>query len=207
VKWWRFRPPPDSLDKWINLGKHIVEIVAVFVAGWWTYTRFIQTEEPAQRKNFVTEQQMQWAASPSPMACYGILSLAFQNVSKAEVKIAKVVQRAWLLPLPAFAGQIEYVDPEVLDDAIPADSSSYTDGPFVQEYPPQAKVRYDLVWTMRRAPGIALFRIDLFADSTDSEPTEWAYDWDEICGGADSSETSAAVPLDASRSKAKANKP
>jgi hypothetical protein len=188
----RIRPPSPVLERWVSVIKQGVEVLAILVAGWWAYTRFIQTEVPAQRRNFVTEQKIEWAASPHPSACYAILSVSFQNISKAEVRIEKVIQRAWLLPLPSLDDPIAYVDPEQLDNAPATDSISYADGPFVQDYPPQARAFYDLVWTIRRTPGIALFRVDLFVDSADREPTDWIYEWDEICGDDNSSATDAA---------------
>lgn len=182
----RLRAPSAAVERWLTLSKQVIEIVALCVGGWWAYAKFIRTEAPAQQRNFVSEQRMEWADSPQPSVCYAMLGITLQNVSRSEVHISKVMQRAWLLPLPRFDRPIAYVDPDSLAKARPADSVSYTSGSFIQDYPPLAKVQYDLVWTLRRTPGIALFRIDLFADSTDAEPTDWVYDWDEICGGVDS---------------------
>ena len=150
--------------------------------------QFIETEAPAQKQNFATDQKMEWTGSPSDSACYGLLNVTFQNISRADVKIERVVRRAWLVPLPSYDPPISYIDPDRLTAGPASDSISYTTGPFVQSYPPEARVRYDLVWTLRRHPGIALFRIDLFADSTDKEPIDWVYDWDEICGDSSQSE-------------------
>lgn len=180
--WWQ-HAPPKTLEQWVTLVKHVVEIVAIFVAATWTYTTFIRTEEPAHGRNFIVDQQMEWSDSPEASVCYGILDITLQNVSKSEVRIDKVIQRAWILPLPSFTQRVAFIDPEKLSQAPADDSVSYTSGSFVQDYPPSAKVRNDLVWTMRRGPGIALFRVDFFADSTEMEPTDWMYDWDEVCGG------------------------
>lgn len=184
-KWWHIGPSSAGFEKYVSLANHLIQIGAVIVGGIWAYTRFIRTEEPAQRQNFTTDQEMKWADAPSPSACYAILGVSFQNISRSEVPIEKVVRRAWVLPLPSFVDTIAYIDPERLAKMPATDSASYTEGPFVQTYPPQAKVRQELVWIMQRSAGLAVLRIDLFADSADTEPTDWIYDWDEICGGED----------------------
>jgi hypothetical protein len=166
----------------VSVGAHVAQVGALIVGGWWAYTRFIQTEAPAQKQNFITDQEMKWADAPIRSACYGILSVTFQNISRTEVPIQRVVRRAWVLPLPSFDESIAYIDPEQLSSAPASDSASYTEGPFVQRYPPQGKVRYDLIWTIRRTSGLALFRVDVYADSSDTQPTDWIYDWDEVCG-------------------------
>jgi hypothetical protein len=174
----------------VTLSKQLIEVGAIFVGGCWTYTKFIRTEAPAEQQNFIFEQQMKWVGSPQTSACYAILGIDLQNISKSEVHIEKATQRAWLLPLPNFDQRIAFVDPDQLIKSPPTESLTYTDGAFIQNYAPLAKVHYDLVWTLRRAPGLALFRVDLFTDSSDTEPTDWVYDWDEICGGGDASKVS-----------------
>lgn len=181
-KWWRIRPPSGTFEKWVSLVNQLVQIVVLSAGGIWAYTRFVR-EEPAQRQNFTTDQEVKWSDGPAPSACYAMLGVSFQNISRSEVPIQRVMRRAWVLPLPSFDGPIAYIDPERLANVPATDSMSYTDGPFVQTYPPQARVREELVWMLRRAPGLAVFRIDLFADSTDAEPIDWIYDWDEVCGG------------------------
>jgi len=200
-KGWRISPPSAGLGKWVSLANQLVQILALIVGGVWAYTRFIRTEEPAQRQNFTTEQEMKWADAPGPSACYAILGVTFQNISRSEVPIEKVIRRAWVLPLPSFDGPMAYIDPERLANVPATDSTSYTDGPFVQTYPPQAKVREELVWMLRRAPGLAVFRIDLFADSTDTEPTDWIYDWDEVCGGENASSEGRATSTHGGRTR------
>lgn len=180
---WRWGPPPVAIERWASVANQVVQIGALIIAGIWAYSRFIRTEEPAQRQNFATDQEIKWADAPTESACYAILGVTFQNISRSEVPIEKVVRRAWVLPLPSFDKSIAYIDPERMANVPAADSGSYTDGPFVQTYPPQARVRQELVWMLRRSAGLALFRIDLYADSTDAEPTDWIYDWDEVCGG------------------------
>ncbi|HEV7594126.1 MAG TPA: hypothetical protein VGO33_03935 [Gemmatimonadaceae bacterium] len=178
----RLKRPSTTLREWVSLILQLAQIVAIAVGGWWAYSKFIQTEAPAQKQNFSTDQKMEWLPSPNDSACYGILSVTFENISRSDVTIRKVVQRAWLLPLPPYDRAISYINPDSLAVGPASDSISYTTGPFVQEYPPEARVRYDLAWTLRRKPGIALFRVDLFANATDKEPIDWVYDWDEICG-------------------------
>lgn len=182
-RWGSVKPPSSILERWVALLVQIAQILALIIGGWWAYSRFIQTEEPAQRQNFAMEQKMEWTATPVDSTCYGTLTVHIENISRAEVSIRKAIRRAWLLPLPDFSKQIAYVDPETLENTPPVDSASYTEGPFIQDYAPGAKVQYDLVWTLQRSPGIALFRIDLFQDVNDVEPIDWIYDWDEICGG------------------------
>src|SRR5687768_9824386 len=139
-------PPerPDRLSRWerrVAVTKNLVEILAILVAGCWAYKRFIETEAPAQKRNFVTAQDIAWEVAEDG-TCYAIVDVTFENISRGEIEIQKAVRRAWLVQVPPFSAPISYVDPDTLANATPIDSMAYTSGPFVQRYPPGARTTY-----------------------------------------------------------------
>lgn len=172
----------DSVLRRSNLVKTWVEVIAIIAGAAWAFVHFRVTEAPAQERNLVTTQRIDWERADSS-SCFAVVSASFENLSRGNVKIRKARWRVWLLPEAPLEDEIAFLDPDRWAASNATASSTYYSGPFVQAFPPQAKAEYDLTWRVKHRSGFALFRIDLFPDSTDSEPSDWLYAWDTVCNG------------------------
>ena len=110
------------------------------------------------------------------------MQLAFHNMSKSNIVVKKVERRAWILPQPSMPDTAQFIDFGELSRGALVDSEIYVRGPFVQDFAPDADASYDLVWLVKRREGLAIFRVDLFAEVADTEPLDFAYIWDNVCG-------------------------
>lgn len=173
---------PKRLKAQIATVNQAVQILAIVLAGAWAWYHFKVTEAPTHGQNFLTEPEIEWQDAPQASHCYAVFSARFDNLSRSRIPIERVRRRFWIVPQPTTADNVTFISMGEPQGA-PVDSLSYTRGPFVQEYAPGAKVAYDLTWLVKRQPGIAVVRVDLFEKATDSVPAEWTYVWDDVCEG------------------------
>jgi hypothetical protein len=152
------------------------------VAGIWAYFHFRVTEVPAGARNFHTSIQVTWEKADTS-SCYAILNASVENLSRGAFKITEVGWKVWIVKEPPLIGDLTFENPDTWTAAVPNVSSKYSDGPFVQAYPPGAKTEYDLTWRVRRQPSFALFKVELFPKGSEREPSDSFYAWDKICNG------------------------
>jgi len=173
---------PMKLRHQIAGVNQIVQIAAIVLAGLWAFYHFRVTEAPTHAQNFATEPAIEWQDATDTSHCYAVFTARFDNLSRSRVRIEKVRRRFWIVPQPRTAQNAAFVN-MAEPSSEPVDSLTYTHGPFVQEFPPDAKVSYDLTWLVKRQAGVAVFRVDLFARQADTLPVEWTYAWDDVCEG------------------------
>jgi hypothetical protein len=170
----------------VKLIKPAVEVVAILVAGWWTYSRFIKIDEPALKENFGFESTLAWHPSKDASSCVAEDHFKITNQSKSPVDVRRVLRRAWYVerPVTERGAGITYFDP--MEQALttkPADEHWYgKNGPFVQTYPPGASSDYSFEWSVENRPNTyVLVRLDLYADSEAKELLDLRYDWGPPC--------------------------
>jgi hypothetical protein len=156
----RFKTVLDSL-------RTIVEIVAIAVAGWWAWEHFERTEAPALRNNLKIEASLKWFDAARSDYCWGQVTLGIENASKSSVEIGKVVREAWHFKLPETQKSIEALDVSQLPKE-GFTTLTVQDGPGTWSFAPNASVKQEFSWNVKRNPGYyTLFKVRFFERSSD----------------------------------------
>jgi hypothetical protein len=174
----------DELERAGNRLKPFVEIGAIVIAGWWTYSIFIRTEAPALKENFKFESSLTWHRLKDNSSCVAEGIFKVTNQSKSTVEVRKTRRRAWFVDIPRAGPGISHFDP--MEKALttqPLDEHWYEGGgPFVQTYAPAASSDYAFEWFVENRPNTyALFRLDLYADQEAEQLLDFKYDWGLPC--------------------------
>jgi len=176
-------PEKTKFERTVDVIRSLVEILAICIGGYWTYTTFIRTEEPGLRHNLRMDSVLSWDEIGMGSPCLANLSLDLENKSKSVLVVSKVRRRAWFVPRPERFKGIAYFDPLLIQLGDPDDDETYTDGPFVQTYAPGASAHYSLTWFVENKPDTySLFRFEVFENEHDEEPSDFHYDWGSTCG-------------------------
>jgi hypothetical protein len=86
----------DSLDS----TKTAVEVIAICLAGWFAYTRFVLTEEPTLRTNLETSMDVARSDTfdSDSTRCIVNVPTKVRNRGKGLIRMDSVEHRLWVVP-------------------------------------------------------------------------------------------------------------
>ena len=167
----------------------IVQIIAIFVAGFWTYLKFIRTEAPLFENSARVSRSLN-APAEQGGACLRSFNVTFENTGKSVFTVKRVLTRVWKFSLqrdkdvtlvdldkieaeePVF--KKEFPDPALNDNTRPA--------PFLKRYRPGEVYSHDFQFLFKRKEGEAwiFVKTEIFLDGEAKPHVAGA--WDPICG-------------------------
>jgi hypothetical protein len=111
----------DPITKWI-------QVVALGVAAYWTYTRFLRFESPSLETRADIDVSLDSWAAPVPRTCYITMNVGIQNSGLASFEVGKVRVRAWRSDLPQPGTDVPtFMDVDKIEESTPiVDFSPYT---------------------------------------------------------------------------------
>jgi hypothetical protein len=147
----------DSITKWI-------QILALAVAAYWTYTRFLSGEKPSleTRVNISTSLKDE-KPGPAPGTCYVYLDVQLQNQGTVSFDATGARIRAWRssLPLPPAPRTIQYLNPKDFERGQQLIDNSDPDL-LKMHFSPGESAGRTYTWVFRAQPrGIYLFKVDI----------------------------------------------
>jgi hypothetical protein len=170
--------------KTVEVVKTIVEIIAIFVAGWWAYTRFIQEDTPSLVQRADMEGNVSWYEN-SKDDCEGVYNIEFQNIGKVPIEVARARVSAWSLTENESepAKEVKLLDPLSmrLQPAILEKETDRIEG----TYAPGEKRKNAFSFIVSRSlERRVLFKIDLWRaeDAQQADPYWYSYNWSWPCG-------------------------
>jgi len=169
----------DPITKWI-------QVVALGVAAYWTYTRFLRLESPSLETRADIDVNLDSWEAPIPHTCYITMNVGIQNSGLASFEVGKVRVRAWHGDLPKPGTDIPtFMDVDKIEESTPiVDFSPYSHA-LQTHYSSSQNVRQTIVWTLgSQRRQIYVFRADV--EDRRGKPLGYASRWkDDICNGGD----------------------
>jgi hypothetical protein len=170
------------LERTLSNLKSVVEIAAILIGGWWTYDKFIRTEEPSLAPHFQVASDLVWHKLPGSSNCIAEVKVSVQNKAKSTIEIKAVQRIAWIVAREPETQGISYFDAMESTHTTPFDKKRYNKGPLAQRYPPESSSHHTFTWFVHKRPGTySLFRIDLYRQPDDTESFDYVYEWGPTC--------------------------
>lgn len=171
---------------WLNKAKTLLEILAILIAGWWAYTRFIQGEAPSLATRGDIQGNLTWS-SHSKDTCQGDFEVEFKNIGKTPIIISKVRLSAWSFdePVGSANDRVRFIEPLKIqrERLFEQEANDY----MAFRYGPDERVKHGFGFIVNRTPGKRiLFMADVWGHEEGGEqgpdPTWIQYNWDWFCG-------------------------
>jgi hypothetical protein len=168
----------DALSK-------IAQILALLLAGLWTYKTFYEADRPALEPRLNTSNAVYWAAIPGDHNnCEATLSVTVQNTGRQSVDVTAVEVAGWLSDPISTRG----TDPTLIVGADLVRGKKFIDGPvpskiLIGHYPPGTSRTDSFVWYFANEQGKV---VSWEVDYQTSRPTQFpsnTYFWSYVCLG------------------------
>jgi hypothetical protein len=168
---------PNGAGKWWTRTKILVEIGAVFVAGYWAFTRFNKDEAPSLEERITIQGELKWQER-SENDCFAQYNVKVENIGRTSIEVGNIRLSWWLLDEPPAEKEISFFDPKaIVEGKTPMDQAmpKY----LVGSYAPSVSDTASLAFRVRKAPGrIMVLKLDVMTDRS----SPWDYRWDYVCG-------------------------
>jgi hypothetical protein len=153
----------DFLTKWI-------QVVALTVAAYWTYTRFLVGEKPSLETRVDITSNLKWEnRGPKSGTCYVFFDVQLKNIGISSFAVRGARIRAWRSELPILGnGLAQFLDVDELEhgqNVIDRSNLRLLDMDFAPGE--RAGRTFSLIFR-EQPPAIYLFRIDMDAERNGS---------------------------------------
>ena len=143
----------DSISKW-------VQVVALVLAGYWSYTHFFKVEAPS----LATVAHVELASidfNPDDIGCQLHIGVVIQNDGRTSFDVGRTQVLGWRSQVPrATAENPAYLNIDEMrkgERVLSADS--VPDSYLNKNYPPGSSYDQDFVWEFKSLDGLYLFEI------------------------------------------------
>jgi hypothetical protein len=162
--------------------KNVVQIIAILMAGIWTYLVFVRTEGPLLEARASAQSDLVWYPFSTSDACLVQFSVRLDNIGKTSFRIDRVRLRAWSFDRePPTDEGMRFLDLEKIQANEPDFTKEYRSGPFIQRYAPSESFHHTFEWVIRRREGPELFlQIDFF-EGNSSKTSSHTGKWSPVC--------------------------
>lgn len=173
----------ETVQRWSDSAKNIFQILAITIAGIWTYLLFIRTEVPTLEYRTKTSSELGWSETHRPGECIANFNVTHENIGRSSYKVSAYRLRAWTFTMTRGDEELlRYVDLQDIQNQKPLFDQRYTSGPFVTQFPPNTTFRHAFEWVAKEVPNTRMFfRIDLYVEGEDNDPRWHSGSWDEVC--------------------------
>jgi hypothetical protein len=161
----------------------VVTALAIVVAGYWTYHKFLREEEPTLEIRARTSSRITWDSFGKD-ACAAEFAVKLENIGTTVFKVKRIDLEEWFVQRSLHPGEnARLFDMQALEATPPIRQKSYTKGSFIARYPPGTWDQDTFEWWLRRPPDdsqLVYLKIS-FMDEND-RLMAFETGWDVICG-------------------------
>jgi hypothetical protein len=185
----------ESAKVWSETFKNIAQIIAIILAGIWTYYTFIRKESPALEARADATSTLHWNAVGGTGECEAQFRVDIDNNGAAAFDISKIQVQGWIFDKIKEPGKIAtYLDLAqiqkkgnlIFDTTYsydPKPRGSEVSAPFVGHYPPGKKFGHSFEWVFDQANNKwAFFRADFFVNGEERNAKWHTGAWGRVCG-------------------------
>lgn len=173
----------DDHYKFVDSLCKVITAVALIVAGYWGYEKFVREEAPILEIRARTTSRILWDPIGKD-ACSALFDVKLENIGTTLFTVRRVDVAGWLTQRKLDAGDTARVfDVQALEKTEPFYKHSFTSGSFVARFPAGTWDRDTFEWWLRRPVDDSqlLYLKISFMDDHDQEMA-FESDWDVICG-------------------------
>ena len=170
-----------SLKDWSEIAKNGAQIIALAVAGIWTYEVFVHKDAPSLQRHATSGGTFTWSAAGAD-ACLGNYYVSLKNDGLTDFDVKQVRLRMWEFEDPKVAGSATFVDREAIQRETPNFERTYNDGVFVRHFPPGHERSERYAWLFKKEPRRnVLLIVEFFTDLGGTAPEWMQYYWWNVC--------------------------
>ena len=180
-----FQKNHTAIQGWADTISKVAQVLALVLAGIWTYKTFYESEKPGLERRLSTSIARTWAAIPNDRdRCEVTLDVDVENTGKQAVDVTSVTIAGWISDrLPQKSGTPQFFDSRDVEAGQKFFDKSVDSPILVGHFPPGSTRTDAFVWYFKNEPGkVALWKVKL----TTSKPTQFGtsgYLWDYVCSG------------------------
>jgi hypothetical protein len=179
----------ESIKVWSEIVKNIAEILAILIAGLWTYNLFLREDAPALELRATIDNNLTWTKLADNNSCEAVMRVHFENTGTSTFDITKVYVTGWKFRLEksdqTFA---EYFDLEKIKRSgelffektydVANSSEESLLQPFVQHYSPGDMYTHNFRWVITsQQDSQVLFFVKLLSDKGNNQESWITYSW------------------------------
>jgi len=184
---------------WVDTASKLAQIVAIALAGVWTYYTFFRTNAPSLENKLDMRSETYWSKTRDEKTCMGMFHVWIKNDGLSSFDIENINLPAWLVDPEALAGSPADASPSLLDfhQVEARENPLYKGDPepiksdVVAHYSPGSQYDSEVAFLFKKSPSqLVVFKLDV--DGHGSKPLIFPsgkkvhnYTWDreKVCGG------------------------
>jgi len=149
----------NPIQSWTDSLSHIAQILALILAGIWTYKSFWQTDKPSLEPHLTSTADISWNRIPaSKGVCEAVLDVTLENIGKRSVDVTQMRIKGWLVDSPRPVDDKPLFSP--YDDVMKGQQffdQTFTGGYLIDHYPPGVKVEDSFTWYFKEKQAKSAF--------------------------------------------------
>jgi hypothetical protein len=172
----------SKLDTWLERVKMIAEIIAIPVAAWWAFTRFVEGEKPSLEYRADVHGELNWYPRSST-DCLAEYRVTVKNIGKTSFEVTKANVRAWIVDdFGPFKG-IAYINPHALVENKAPIVNEEIRNDLIGHYAPDVGDAVGFNFGVQRKRGAVVIFWFRAQSAQAEERSPWEdYRWDYACG-------------------------
>jgi hypothetical protein len=151
----RFLGRHPAVKEWTSLLNKAAQILAIVVAGLWTYKTFSEADQPSLEPHLAASADVDWFPVLSPRACEGNVKISLENIGKKSVEVTEVRLRGWIADIPSGANLSTprlYSDEDLEKAGQIFFDKTFNSGYLLGHFPPGAKSEDTFNFLFRKQP-------------------------------------------------------
>jgi hypothetical protein len=174
------------IGKWADTASKFAQILALVLAGAWTYRTFYQSEAPELEARLDISSDVVWGAIPGGEdMCEAVVSVTVENTGKRAVDVTGMKVVGLVSDVPKKIDKPLYISAESVEhgDRFASEGDQFLSKPLIGHFPPHATRKDSFVWYFKKQPGKFAFWRFTFETKQKLPSNSGTYIWDYLCTG------------------------
>jgi hypothetical protein len=178
----------EQSKTWIEVIKNIVQILAIIIAGFWTYILFVQQDAPILEPRASTNGNLSIQPIQNSDNCELIYNVGLRNIGTTSFDVTKVTVKGWNFQRQAPGEFAQFLDVQLIQkQANLFFNKAYTDEnndpdvtkPFyIEHYPPDHQYNNTFSWIVKNdSETWVLIHVQFFAKTNGKDYSWQTYHW------------------------------
>jgi hypothetical protein len=177
----------ESTKDWSEVIKNFAQIIAIIIAGFWTYHLFKQKDAPGLEIRGAASTNLSWSKLRDTDNYLVDFYATIKNEGTSSFDVSKIHVQAWEFASDTQKERLNYIDPEIIRSGQPFFEKTYqlnetSSSVFPSHYPPGAEHGNSFGWTLKPdCKKWMLFATDFYLKGEDNAPRWMTYVWWQEC--------------------------
>ena len=173
----------DDTHRSVDTLCKIVTALAIVVAGYWTYHKFVREEEPTLEIRARTSSRITWDSIDKD-SCAALFDVKLENIGTTLFAVRQIDVAGWLVQRKLVGAEdTRWFDAQALERTPPFFKKSSTTGSFIARFPPGTWDKDTFEWWIRRpADDSQVVYLKIAFMDEHNQVMAFETDWDVVCG-------------------------